>query len=251
MKRQDSLGNAGGVVNDSVVANATANSADLADKNARRAIYEFSVGLRATHWLRFAAILVLTVTGFYMSFAFQSPMPVDEPVKFMQAKYRFIHEVAGFVLIGCILVKSYLFLFDKVSAKERHSWHDVFHWRVWLAQIKFYLFLDKHPRLQDAYNPLQFLTYVVFYLICFGIILTGLVLYAHSYHDGLGGLIYGVSRYVEALFGGLAEVRTWHRIFMWAIIVFVPIHIYLAIFNTIKGRDGALDAVIGGYKFEK
>ena len=35
------------------------------------------------------------------------------------------------------------------------------------------------------------------------------------------------------------------------IIIFVPIHIYMAIFNAVKGKDGAMDAIISGYKFKE
>lgn len=45
-----------------------------------------------------------------------------------------------------------------------------------------------------------------------GIILTGLILYTHTYHEGLGGLLYHILRPLEAAMGGLADVRTYHRI---------------------------------------
>ncbi len=216
-----------------------------------KANYEFSVGTRLTHWLRAISIIVLVVTGFYMSYVFQAPVSSGEPVDFMQAKYRFIHEVAGFILLACIIFKTYLFITDKVSKNELVSFSDVLKPRIWLEQIKFYLFLGKHPKLKGVYNPLQFVSYIFFYLIIAGILLTGLILYTHTYHDGLGGVLGAVLRPVEALFGGLAEVRTWHIILMWFIIIFLPIHIHMAVFNTIKGKDGAIDAIFGGYRFEK
>ncbi len=216
-----------------------------------QAVYEFSVGTRLTHWLRVISIIILVGTGFYLSFAFHSPMPSNgEPVSFMQAKYRFAHEVAGFVLIACIIFKCYLFFTDRVSSRERISLENVRSGKIWLEQIKFYLFLGKHPKIKGVYNPLQFVSYTLFYLVIFGIILTGLILYAHSYHEGLGGLL-SVLRPIEAWLGGLAEVRVWHHILMWAVLFFVCVHIYMAVFNTIKGRDGAIDAIFGGYRFEK
>ncbi len=219
--------------------------------NKRKAVYEFSIGVRATHWLRAVSIVLLVGTGFYLSYVFQSPISAGEPVNFMQAKYRFAHEVAGFVLIACVVFKTYLFFTDKHSKKELASISDVLSPKIWIEQIKFYLFLGKHPKIKGVYNPLQFASYALFYLVIAGIILTGLILYANCYHDGLGGILGAVLRPVEALFGGLADVRTWHRILMWVIIVFVCIHIYMAVFNAVKGKDGALDAIFSGYKFEK
>jgi len=221
------------------------------EKLQRKAEYEFSIGLRLAHWLRAACIVVLVFTGYYISYVFQSPnLPMD-PTNFMQAKYRLVHQSVGFVLIACIIFKIYLFFFDKVSRKERISMLDIFNIRLWIDQLKFYMFLGKHPHLRGAYNPLQFLTYTLFYIVILGIILTGLILYVHTYHEGLGGLLYHILRPVEAMFGGLAEVRTWHRILMWVILIFVPVHIYMAVFNTIKAKDGSLDTIVSGYKFNK
>ncbi|EPD4913841.1 Ni/Fe-hydrogenase, b-type cytochrome subunit [Campylobacter jejuni] len=221
------------------------------EKLQRKAEYEFSIGLRLTHWVRAIAIVILIGTGYYLSYVFQSPISNGEPVNFMQAKYRLVHQAVGFVLIACIIFKVYLFFCDKVSAKERRSVWDIFNIKLWIEQVKFYIFLGKHPHLKEVYNPLQFVTYFFFYLVILGIILTGLILYTHTYHEGLGGLLYHILRPLEAAMGGLADVRTYHRILMWVIMIFVPVHIYIAIFNAVKGKDGAMDAIISGYKFVK
>ncbi|MFY4754583.1 Ni/Fe-hydrogenase, b-type cytochrome subunit [Campylobacter jejuni] len=221
------------------------------EKLQRKAEYEFSIGLRLTHWVRAIAIVILIGTGYYLSYVFQSPISNGEPVNFMQAKYRLVHQAVGFVLIACIIFKVYLFFCDKVSAKERRSVWDIFNIKLWIEQVKFYIFLGKHPYLKGVYNPLQFVTYFFFYLVMLGIILTGLILYTHTYHEGLGGLLYHILRPLEAAMGGLADVRTYHRILMWVIMIFVPVHIYMAIFNAVKGKDGAMDAIISGYKYVK
>ncbi len=217
----------------------------------RKAEYEFSVGLRLAHWIRAACIVILVGTGFYLSYVFQAPIQTGEPTNFMQAKYRLVHQVAGFVLIACIIFKVYLFFFDKTSSKERRSFLELFNVKLWIEQLKFYMFLGKHPHLKGVYNPLQFLTYFFFYLVMLGIILTGLILYTHTYHEGLGGMLYNVLKPLEAALGGLAEVRTYHRILMWVVLIFVPVHIYMAVFNAVKGKNGGLDAIVSGYKFVK
>jgi len=58
-------------------------------------------------------------------------------------------------------------------------------------------------------------------------------------------------RPIEAAMGGLANVREIHHIAMWAILIFVPVHIYMSVFNSIMGREGALDSIISGFKFDK
>lgn len=217
----------------------------------RKSEYEFSIGLRLTHWLRAAMIVVLIASGYYLSYVFISPEISSEPTLFMQAKFRAVHQIAGFVLIGCLIFKIYLFIFDRQSRKELKSIFDLLNPLVWYRQLKFYLFLGEHPHLKGVYNPLQFIAYTAFYAILIAICLTGLVLYAHVYHEGLGGAIYNLARELEALMGGLANVRTIHRLCMWAIIIFVPVHVYMVVFNAIKGKDGAMDAIVSGYKFIK
>jgi Ni/Fe-hydrogenase 1 B-type cytochrome subunit len=217
----------------------------------RKIEFEFSAGLRWTHWLRAIAIFVLTVTGFYLAYVFVAPATSDEPVLFLNAKFRLWHQIAGFLLIAVTLFKTYLFLIDRVSMKERISFLDFVSPKVWFEQIRYYLFLGKHPKLRGAYNPLQFIAYIGLYAMVVVICITGLVLYVHNFHSGLGGLLYDYMRPLEAMMGGLGMVREIHHIVMWGILIFVPIHIYMAIFNSIMGKEGSIDSIISGYRFEK
>lgn len=214
--------------------------------------FEFSAGLRWTHWLRAIAIAVLTVTGFYLTYVFIIPEASDEPILFLNAKFRMWHEIAGFLLIAVTLFKLYLFLIDKVSMKERIAFLDFISPKIWIQQIKYYLFMGEHPHLRGVYNPLQFIAYVGLYAMVFVISLTGLILYVHMYQGGgIGLFLYDFMRPIEAMMGGLAMVREIHHIVMWGILIFLPIHIYMAIFNSIMGEEGSMDAIISGYKFTK
>lgn len=213
--------------------------------------YEFSIGLRLTHWIRALCIFALVITGYYIAYVFIAPEPSSEPNVFLQAKIRFVHLVTGFLLIGATIFKCYLFIFDKKSRKELISVADFLSPKIWFEQIKYYLFLGEHPKLRGIYNPLQFAAYIAFYLILAFILITGMILYMHVYHEGLGGFVYGILRPLEVYMGGLSEVRMIHHICTDCIIVFVPIHVYMAVFNAIKGKEGALDAIISGYKFPK
>ncbi|DAB36016.1 MAG: Ni/Fe-hydrogenase, b-type cytochrome subunit [Epsilonproteobacteria bacterium] len=214
--------------------------------------FEFSAGLRWTHWLRAIAIAVLTVTGFYLTYVFIIPEASDEPILFLNAKFRMWHEIAGFLLIAVTLFKLYLFLIDKVSMKERIAFLDFISPKIWIQQIKYYLFMGEHPHLRGVYNPLQFIAYVGLYAMVFVISLTGLILYVHMYQGGgIGLFLYDFMRPIEAMMGGLAMVREIHHIVMWGILIFLPIHIYMAIFNSIMGKEGSMDAIISGYKFTK
>ncbi len=214
--------------------------------------YEFSIGYRLTHWIRFFAIMILIVSGFYLSCVFQSPDITSEPTIFLNAKWRFIHVVFGFIMIGAAIFKTYLFFTDPLSKKELIAIHNCLDIKIWIQQLGYYMFLtNEHPKIQGTYNPLQFASYFFFYIILFIISLTGIILYVHVYHNGMGGIFYDICRQFEVIFGGLANVREIHHICMWIIVIFVPVHVYMAIFNAVKGVDGCMDAIISGYKFPK
>lgn len=220
-------------------------------KKGRKIEYEFSLGARWTHWIRALAIFILTFTGFYLTYVFIAPEPSNKPVTFLNAKFRMWHEIFGFILIAVTIFKSYLFIIDKQSRKERVSILDVLNPMVWFRQIKYYLFLGEHPKLRGAYNPIQFISYIGLYILILITSLTGLILYVHVYHQGLGGLLYNLMRPFEVVMGGLANVREIHHICMWGFLLFVPVHIYMAIFNSIMSREGAIDSIVSGYKFGK
>lgn len=213
--------------------------------------YEFSSLLRFTHWVRVVAIIALVFTGFYIADPFISPEVNSEPTGFLYGLMRSWHGIFGFLLIGLTITKVYLFFFDKQSKGERDSFRDFLSPKIWFKQIWYYLLVGKHPHLRGAYNPLQFFTYTALYVALLVICLTGLILYMHTFHDGFGGAIYDLLRPIEALMGGLGVVRQLHHIFMWIFIIFLPIHVYLSVFNSVYGKQGAMDSIISGYKFEE
>jgi len=212
---------------------------------------EFTPGYRWQHWIRTLSIVVLTITGFYIAEPFVAPISNGQPTNFMQAYFRFAHIVFGFVMIAAILFKSYLFVFVKRHRGEMASIKDFMSPSVWIKQLGYYLLMTKHPHLKGTYNPLQFIAYIGFYLLSFILIITGLILYVHVYHDGVGGILYESMRYLEVLLGGLAWIRELHHITMWAMILFVFVHIYMAIFNAVFGKDGSMDAIFSGMKWHK
>ncbi|AXH12725.1 Ni/Fe-hydrogenase, b-type cytochrome subunit [Halarcobacter bivalviorum] len=213
--------------------------------------YEFSFWVRVTHWVRAIAIVVLTFTGFYLAIPFIAPaLNQGEPNNYLYALMRSWHIIFGFLLIAVTIGKFYLFLFDKQSKIERVSFWDFINPKVWVKQIKYYLLIGKHARLKGVYNPLQFVAYLGVYITLVIICITGLILHIHVYHGGLGGFLYDYLRPLEVMLGGLAWVRQLHHIAMWFFIIFLPVHIYLAIFNSVYGKSGAMDSIISGYKWE-
>ncbi len=212
---------------------------------------EYSALYRWQHWIRGFSIMFLIASGFYLAVPDITPDITDEPTNFLYALFRSWHIIIGFVFIAAILLKSYLFIFGRKHSNERVSLKDVINPVVWVKQIGFYALVTKHPKLEGVYNPMQFAAYVGFYLMAFGLIITGLILYVHVYHEGLGGFLYEPMRSIEAMLGGLAMVREIHHLLMWGVILFIVVHIYIAVYNAIFIREGTIDAIISGVKWHK
>ena len=75
-------------------------------------------------------------------------------------------------------------------------------------------------------------------------IVTGFALYsegsqAGSWQDKLFG-------WVIPLFGQSQDVHSWHRLGMWAMIMFITLHVYAAIREDIMGRQSIVSTMISG-----
>jgi len=216
-------------------------------------VMEFTPAYRWQHWIRVLTIVVLTITGFYIAYPFIEPSSNAEPTNFLYAIVRAVHIAFGFLMIAAVLLKTYLTIFGKADTYklELVSMKDLVNPKIWIQQLGYYTFLCKHPHLKGIYNPLQFMAYLGMYILFYLLIITGIVLHVHVYHEGLGGILYDIGRWFEVLMGGLANVREIHHISMWALIIIIVVHIYMAIFNAVFGKNGSMDAIFSGMKWNK
>lgn len=225
-------------------------SINHADETIEREL-EFSSFYRWHHWIRVLSIIILVVTGFYISVPFIIPAVNAEPTNFLNAEFRGLHEIFGFVMISMFIGKTYYFFFSVKDKIEINSFKDVLSLKNWLSQIGYYLLLTKHPKLSGAYNVIQLLAYLVFYIAISGLILSGLILYVHSFHLGIGGMLYDIMREFEVMLGGLAAVRELHHLLMWGVIFFVVGHVYMVVFNAVHGKEGTVDSIFSGYRWKR
>jgi Ni/Fe-hydrogenase 1 B-type cytochrome subunit len=169
------------------------------------------------------------------------------PDVLVQGWMRFTHQVLGFILVAITFIRAYLFFFSE-SNIERRSLRDVVRIKSWITQIKSYFWMGKLKK-EGVYGPLQLVTYVFVTLMSIVMCVTGLALYANVYHEGLGGLLWGFGVWVTELFGGLAQVRLWHHYVTWVFIIFIVIHIYMAIWTGVRFKHNAVDAIVSGYDY--
>ena len=201
---------------------------------------------RILHWIRALVITGLIITGFYLADPFLSPEGSTDKLLF--AKWAMWHYILGFILISAGLLRIYLFFFGKDSKCEVRSLEDVLSLQSWITQFKSYFFIGE-LRKKCLYGPLQFVTYFAITVLVVVASVTGLILYVHVYHQGIGGWLYDPMRVLESWMGGLATVRYIHHITVWGYLIFIPIHIYLVIWSAIRFRHSALDVMFTGYDY--
>lgn len=210
---------------------------------------EFGIATRFLHWLRAISIFILIGTGFYIAFPFLQPNPSPEPTVFLQGYIRSSHIIFGFALICASIFRVYSFIFARASAPERSSFSQIFSIKKWIGTIGSYLFVSKHPHIEGAYNPLQFVVYFSLAVLTLVVSVTGVALYCNVYHSGLGGFLAPYFKWVEVVSGGLSNVRNIHHIATWCFILFIPVHVYMVIWNSIKYPNGGADAMVSGFRY--
>ncbi len=212
-----------------------------------RSVYVWHWPIRAMHWLAALSILVLAVTGLYIGrpYFMTGGQASDH---FLMGWMRFIHFAAAGVLVATAIVRIYWLFrgnrFERLTALFPVRPRD---WKHMLQQVRFYLLI----RPEDAphylgHNPLQQLSYTGIYLVAGIMVVTGFALY--GLHDP-GGFFYTTFGWVSGVLGGWQVVRFVHHVFTWVFLIFLPIHVYLAIRADVTEREGSLSAIVSGYRF--
>jgi Ni/Fe-hydrogenase 1 B-type cytochrome subunit len=209
---------------------------------------EWSAAMRWNHWLMALTILVLIATGFYIA----DPLTISggETVdKFLMGEIRFWHILFGVILGALFIWRLYLSFFSRFHA----DWRDFsacLNRKNVFKQVCYYAFISKEPpEHTHLYGPLQALSYAGLLIMVFLIYLPGLVLMGTGYDAGLTALIYKIVKPLENWMGGLAMARWFHHILMWGFILFIPVHIYMAIWYDITFKEGTISSMVSGVVF--
>lgn len=199
--------------------------------------------VRVIHWVLFAAVIVLSVTGFYIG----SPYIKQggSSTGYLMGYMRYVHAVAAWVFTLCVVSRiAWAFLgnrwarwdqFIPVNRNRRHWGRETF---------KYYIFMRDEPPPAVGHNPLAGLTYVVVYLMFLFQIVSGLALQSLADPGGwkavLGGWLFDVM--------SLQQVRLLHHLVMWTTMGFVIHHVFSAILVDMEERSGLVSSIITGYK---
>ncbi|WP_413720818.1 Ni/Fe-hydrogenase, b-type cytochrome subunit [Silicimonas sp. MF1-12-2] len=223
---------------------------DLRTATRQTSVYVYEAPVRLWHWINAFAIFVLCVTGYFIGSPPPSMQIAEATHQFVFGYIRFAHFAAGLILTVGFLGRIYWAIFGNHHARQLFYipvWSGRWWKEVWF-EIKWYLFLERAPKKYVGHNPLAQLA--MFFFITLGVsfmILTGLALYS----EGLGhdSLLYRMFGWVFTLVGGNSHVvHTIHHIGMWWIVIFMIIHIYVAIREDIMSRQSIVSTMISGHR---
>jgi Ni/Fe-hydrogenase 1 B-type cytochrome subunit len=224
-----------------------ATAADRATVTRNTSVYVYEAPVRLWHWINAAAILVLCVTGYLIG----SPPPSVEigeaTHQFLFGYIRFAHFVAAMIMTVGFFGRIYWSFVGNHHAKQmfklpfwKRSW-----WTEVIDEIKWYAFLKKTPRKYVGHNPLAQIA--MFFFMTIGMsfmILTGFALYSEGV--GRGSLLDTLFGPLLDLVGGSQTMHQLHHLGMWAIMIFMIIHIYAAIREDIMSRQSMVSTMISG-----
>ena len=212
-----------------------------------KGVYLWHWPIRAMHWIAAACIVVLVVTGFYIGrpYFFTSGAASDH---FLMGRVRFAHFTAAGVLVATGILRAY-WLF---AGNKFERWPALFpvrkrDWQNMLKVVKAYLFIRPAEAPQYlGHNPLQQLSYTAIYVLALVQVVTGFYLYSLA---DPGGIFYASFAWVGGLLGGAQIVRFVHHVVTWLWLMFIPIHIYLAVRADVLHKESTVSTIISGERY--
>ncbi|WP_417249138.1 Ni/Fe-hydrogenase, b-type cytochrome subunit [Celeribacter sp.] len=229
---------------------ADADPTELADVSRQTSVYVYEVPVRIWHWINAAAIILLCVTGYFIGSPPPSMQIAEATHQFVFGYIRFAHFAAGMILTVGFLGRMYWAIFGNHHSRQLFYipfWRKAY-WAEVLHEVKWYLFLAREPKKYVGHNPLAQLA--MFFFITIGVsfmIVTGLALYSEGLgYDSVLNQMFG---WVFTLFGNNPHiVHTLHHLGMWWILIFMIIHIYVAIREDIMSRQSIVSTMISGHR---
>jgi Ni/Fe-hydrogenase 1 B-type cytochrome subunit len=215
-----------------------------AAKYGRRQVWELPV--RITHWVTATSITLLIITGFYITYPVGTSN--GEPWhNFLMGRFREVHFISGYAMLFSFIVRGYWFFAGNKYSRSgvplfwRKTW-----WKSVFEQIMEYMGKVRGP-VTLGHNSLAGSSY-------FGIvggvglfqIVSGFALYGETNPGGFWDKVCG---WIIPLLGGSYRTHLWHHFAAWAFIIFIILHLYIVLFDSVRYKDGLISAMFSGDKF--
>ncbi|HEX9023103.1 MAG TPA: Ni/Fe-hydrogenase, b-type cytochrome subunit [Geobacteraceae bacterium] len=200
--------------------------------------------LRAMHWFAVLLIAALSVTGILMTNG-RLVYAGTEGGSFYFGYLRLIHFGAAWLFLAAAIIRlAGLFL----ASNKYQRWDALFpvkprDLKNLFTVMQNYLFcrFERGPH-YIGHNPLQQVAYTAIYGVGLVAILTGFALYAlYAPDHWLFHYVLWFDRMV-----GVQYLRLIHLVVMWVFLIFIPIHVYLAIRADTIEREGGISSIVSG-----
>jgi Ni/Fe-hydrogenase 1 B-type cytochrome subunit len=229
----------------------TSAASSVHDPKYQKAIYVYEAPVRLWHWIHALSIGVLCVTGYFIA----NPLPSlggEASSHFLMGNMRMIHFIAGYVFTIAFAVRIYWAIVGNKYSRELFIlpvWKGAW-WKGLLHELKYYAFLTRKSHKIMGHNPLaQSAMWVFNVLLTLFLIFTGFALYGEGL--GLGSWADSWFGWVIPALDGSQNTKMLHLLGMWVMLVFVVIHIYMAIRADIMDRESSVSTIMGGWRMFK
>ncbi|WP_299629191.1 Ni/Fe-hydrogenase, b-type cytochrome subunit [uncultured Tateyamaria sp.] len=224
-----------------------ATDADLATITRNSSVYVYEAPVRLWHWINALAILVLCVTGYLIGSPPPTMIIAEATYQFVFGYIRFAHFAAGMIMTVGFFGRIYWAFVGNSHARQMFKL-PLFNGKWWAevwGEARWYMFLEKKPKKYVGHNPLAQIA--MFFFMTVGMtfmIVTGFALYSEGVgRDGILDTVFGP---LLDLVGGSQMMHQIHHLGMWAIVVFIIIHIYAAVREDIMSRQTMVSTMISG-----
>ncbi|MFH2122134.1 MAG: Ni/Fe-hydrogenase, b-type cytochrome subunit [Pseudomonadota bacterium] len=205
--------------------------------------YVWSILLRLYHWAFASSVVTLTITGLYI-YSPWSQTTLEGTGLYPMLTMRNIHGLAGYLCTAAILVRIFLLVFGNrqeritdmlpITSRNIKNISTTFNSYSYLS--------DNHDEERLGHNIIAGMTYLLTFVVTLFQIASGFYL---RLPENVFWQKWGVM-----LFGTQQHARFIHHCLMWYFIIFVLIHLYLAIWNDLKHPDGIISSIFTGSKFK-
>ncbi|MBI3377007.1 MAG: Ni/Fe-hydrogenase, b-type cytochrome subunit [Nitrospirae bacterium] len=206
--------------------------------------YEWSLALRAEHWVRVIAIAALVFTGFYIHWPFISGSAESAVMSWM----KFFHSVAAYALVLGLVVRVYL-AFNSAFDRDWKDFSITKNLKDLPDMLAYYLFVNDTHKDYRKYNPLQAFAYLLIAVLIIFTTFTGAALYKGNAFGFINAQ--ESFRWVNAMLGGESYTRIWHFLSMWVFIIFLGAHMYMGLIWSVVHKDKTFSSIFTGYKLKK
>lgn len=206
--------------------------------------YVWELPIRIFHWVNAITGTLLFLTGLYFMMPFLGSAS-EHADGYLMGWMRITHFFAAILFTLNLIYRLYWTFKGNEYAKSnpltKRFWKDV--WRF----IKYYLFIGKIEEEHVGHNALAQLTYWIF--VGIGSVLMILTGYYLLFEPQLNTTLGSLFAWVPKVFGGTSyDVRSWHNIVAWLIVLFSFLHVYMASRDSVLSKNNTLTSIFTGYK---